>query len=81
MRLWAGFHDGFPPPEGVNDLPFSIVIGSHVLPAVGIGMGMNYKKNNDCVVVNFGDGASSQGAVSEALNFAAVYKAPVIFVV
>ena len=80
MRLWAGFHDGFPPPEGVNDLPFSIVIGSHVLPAVGVGMGMNYKKNNDCVVVNFGDGASSQGAVSEALNFAAVYKAPVIFV-
>jgi pyruvate dehydrogenase E1 component alpha subunit len=43
MRLWSGFHDGFPPPKDVNDLPFSIVIGSHVLPAVGIGMGMNYK--------------------------------------
>jgi pyruvate dehydrogenase E1 component alpha subunit len=80
MRLWAGFHDGFPPPEDVNDLPFSIVIGSHVLPAVGIGMGMNYKKKKDCVVVNYGDGASSQGAVSEALNFATVYKAPVVFI-
>lgn len=80
MRLWAGFHDGFPPPDGVNDLPFSIVVGSHVLPAVGIGMGMNYKEDNNCVVVNFGDGASSQGAVSEALNFAAVYQAPVVFV-
>ena len=80
MRLWAGFHDGFPPPKDVNDLPFSIVIGSHVLPAVGIGMGMNYKKKRDCVLVNYGDGASSQGAVSEALNFAAVYKAPVIFI-
>ena len=80
MRLWAGFHDGFPPPENVNDLPFSIVIGSHVLPAVGIGMGMQYKKKNDCVLVNYGDGASSQGAVSEALNFASVYKAPVVFI-
>ena len=80
MRLWAGFHDGFPPPDNVNDLPFSIVIGSHVLPAVGIGMGMNYKKKKDCVVVNYGDGASSQGAVSEALNFAALYKAPVVFI-
>jgi len=80
MRLWAGFHDGFPPPEDVNDLPFSIVIGSHVLPAVGIGMGMNYKDNNDCIVVNYGDGASSQGAVSEALNFAGVYNAPVVFI-
>ncbi|MEE2819391.1 MAG: thiamine pyrophosphate-dependent dehydrogenase E1 component subunit alpha [Planctomycetota bacterium] len=80
MRLWAGFHDGFPPPKEVNDMPFSIVIGSHVLPAVGIGMGMTYKKDANCVVVNYGDGASSQGAVSEALNFAAVYKAPVVFV-
>ena len=80
MRLWAGFHDGFPPPDNVNDLPFSIVIGSHVLPAVGIGMGMNYANETNCVVVNYGDGASSQGAVNEALNFAAVYKAPVIFV-
>lgn len=80
MRLWAGFHDGFPPPKDVNDLPFSIVIGSHTLPAVGIGMGMKYKKKKDCVVVNYGDGASSQGAVSEALNFAAVYKAPIVFI-
>ncbi|MAI66967.1 MAG: pyruvate dehydrogenase (acetyl-transferring) E1 component subunit alpha [Phycisphaerae bacterium] len=80
MRLWAGFHDGFPPPNNVNDLPFSIVIGSHVLPAVGIGIGMKYKKKNNCVVVNYGDGASSQGAVSEALNFAAVYQAPVVFI-
>ena len=80
MRLWAGFHDGYPPPKDVNDLPFSIVVGSHVLPAVGVGMGMNYKKQKNCVVVNFGDGATSQGAVSEALNFAAVYKAPVIFI-
>jgi len=80
MRLWAGFHDGFPPPEGVNDLPFSIVVGSHVLPAVGVGMGMNYRNQKNCVVVNFGDGASSQGSVSEALNFAAVYNAPVVFI-
>ena len=80
MRLWAGFHDGFPPPKGVNDLPFSIVVGSHVLPAVGVGMGMQYKNQKNCVVVNFGDGATSQGSVCEALNFAAVYKAPVVFV-
>jgi len=80
MTLWAGFHDGFPPPEGVNDLPFSIVIGSHVLPATGIAMGMRRAKDPHCVVVNFGDGAFSQGAVAEALNFAAVDKAPVVFV-
>ena len=78
--LWSGYHEGFPPPEGINDMPFSIVIGSHVLPAVGIAMGMRRRHQQDCVVVNFGDGAMSQGAVSEALNFAMVDKAPVIFV-
>ncbi|MCH2149447.1 MAG: thiamine pyrophosphate-dependent dehydrogenase E1 component subunit alpha [Phycisphaerales bacterium] len=80
FKLWAGYHEGFPPPPGVNDLPFSIVIGSHVLPAVGIAMGMNYQDKSNCMVVNFGDGAFSQGAVSEALNFAAVNAAPVVFV-
>ena len=80
FKLWAGYHEGFPPPPGVNDLPFSIVIGSHVLPAVGIAMGMNYQDKSNCMVVNFGDGAFSQGAVSEALNFAAVNTAPVVFV-
>lgn len=80
MTLWDGYHDGFPPPEGVNDLPFSIVIGSHVLPAVGIGMAMKRASDPHCVVVNFGDGAFSEGAVIEALNFAAVEQAPVVFV-
>ena len=47
FKLWAGYHEGFPPPPGVNDLPFSIVIGSHVLPAVGIAMGMNYQDKSN----------------------------------
>ena len=80
LLLWAGYHEGFPPPDGVNDLPFSIVIGSHVLPAVGVAMGMAHKKQSNCVTVNFGDGAISQGAVNEAFNFAAVYKAPCVFI-
>ena len=80
FMLWAGYHCGFPPPEGVNDLPFSIVIGSHVLPAVGIAMAIRRRKERDVVVVNFGDGAMSQGAISEAFNFAAVDEAPVVLV-
>jgi TPP-dependent pyruvate/acetoin dehydrogenase alpha subunit len=82
LLLWDGFHEGFPPPEGVNDLPMSIVIGSHVLPAVGIAQGIQYKTNPPyaVVVANFGDGAMSQGAVNEAFNFAAIDKAPIVFV-
>lgn len=80
MLLWDGFFEGFAIPDGVNDLPFSIVIGSHVLPATGIAMGIRARGEDSVVVTNFGDGASSQGAVSEAFNFAAVFHAPIIFV-
>jgi pyruvate dehydrogenase E1 component alpha subunit len=80
MLLWDGYFQGFPPPENVNDLPFSIVIGSHVPLAVGIAMGMNYRNQPHVAMCNFGDGAASEGAVSEGLNFAAVYNAPCIFV-
>jgi len=81
MLLWAGFFEGFEVPEGVNDLPFSIVVGSHVPLASGIAMGIKQRRDDAVVVTNFGDGAISQGAVNEAFNFAAVYKAPVVFVV
>lgn len=79
LLLWAGFFEGFALPDGVNDMPMSIVIGSHVPMAVGLGMAINYRGGEQVVLVNFGDGASSEGDVSESLNFAAVFKAPVIF--
>ncbi len=81
LLLWAGFFDGFAIPEGVNELPFSIVIGSHVPVATGVAMGIKMRKDDAVVVTNFGDGASSQGVVAEAFNFAAVYKAPIVFIV
>jgi pyruvate dehydrogenase E1 component alpha subunit len=81
LMLWDGFHEGFPPPEGVNDMPFSIVIGSHPPVATGIAMGIRTRGEDAVVVTNFGDGAFSQGAVAEAFTFAAVYQAPIVFVV
>lgn len=81
LLLWDGFFEGFAPPQGVNDLPFSIVIGSHILPAVGIAQAIQYRDDDAVVLTNFGDGAISQGAVNEGFNFAAVDRAPVVFVV
>jgi pyruvate dehydrogenase E1 component alpha subunit len=80
LLLWDGYFEGFPPPPGVNDLPFSIVIGSHVLPAVGVAMGMKHRGKPTVMMTNFGDGAMSQGVVAEAFNFASVNAAPVVFV-
>lgn len=80
MLLWDGFFEGFEIPQGVNDLPFSIVVGSHVPVAVGVAMGIKNRGDDAVMLTNFGDGAMSQGSVNEAFNFASVYKAPIVFV-
>jgi 2-oxoisovalerate dehydrogenase E1 component alpha subunit len=68
---------------------YSFIIGTQSLHAVGYAMGMQRDgivgnpdpADNGAVLVYFGDGATSQGDVSEALVFAASYQAPVVFFV
>ena len=79
LLYWNGYEEGARPPEGVNDLPVCVSIASQLLHAAGIGMGMNIRDEKGVVMTYFGDGASSEGDTHEAMNFAAVYQAPVVF--
>ncbi len=79
LLYWNGYEEGARPPEGVNDLPVCVPIASQLLHAAGIGMGMNLRGEKGVVMTYFGDGASSEGDTHEAMNFAAVYQAPVVF--
>jgi pyruvate dehydrogenase E1 component alpha subunit len=65
-----------------NMLPFSVPIASQLLHAVGIAYAVKYKEQKEKVVFTFvGDGGTSEGDFHEALNFAAVWKVPVVFIV
>lgn len=77
---WMGNELGSLPPVGVNCLPISIPVGSQMLHAVGIGMGMQKKKEKKVAVTFFGDGATSEGDFHEAMNCAAVFKAPTVLI-
>lgn len=66
-------------PEGVNCLPLNIALAAQVPHAVGLGWGLRRRGSDGVVVAYFGDGASSEGDVHEAMNFAGVIKAPVVF--
>jgi pyruvate dehydrogenase E1 component alpha subunit len=57
----------------------SVPVGSQALHAVGYALGRRMDGANGCVLVYFGDGATSEGDVHEAWNFAAVFKTPVVF--
>jgi pyruvate dehydrogenase E1 component alpha subunit len=77
---WNGFEEGAKVPDGVNDLPMCVPIATQLLHATGIGMAINIRKERQVVLTFFGDGASSEGDCHEAMNFAAVFQAPVVFI-
>ncbi len=66
---------------------YSIIIGAQTLHATGYAMGLtldgavghNDPERDAAVIAYFGDGATSQGSVNEAFDWAAVFNAPVVF--
>jgi pyruvate dehydrogenase E1 component alpha subunit len=61
-------------------MPVAVPVASQIPHAVGIGWGMKYRKKDDVVMTFFGDGATSEGDFHEGMNFAGVYRCPVVFV-
>jgi pyruvate dehydrogenase E1 component alpha subunit len=56
------------------------IIGAHLPIACGAAFRAQYKGQSDVTVCFFGDGTTNIGAFHEALNFAVIWKLPVIFV-
>ncbi|MGX4688109.1 thiamine pyrophosphate-dependent dehydrogenase E1 component subunit alpha [Streptomyces sp. JNUCC 63] len=56
------------------------VVGSGMPIAVGLAMAAQLDGGGSATVVTFGDGATSIGAYHESMNFAALWKLPVVFV-
>jgi 2-oxoisovalerate dehydrogenase E1 component alpha subunit len=88
LRLLRGITlGGWVPEEHGNFHLYSLVLASQTLHATGYAMGMQLDgatgtgnpETDAAVLVYFGDGASSQGDVSESLVFAASYQTPQVF--
>ena len=62
-------------------LPIAISIGTQYQHAAGIGYAIKYQKKDEVVFPFIGDGGTSTGDFNEALNFAAVWDAPVVFTI
>ena len=56
------------------------IIGAHLPIACGAALRAQYRGDGDVAVCFFGDGTTNIGAFHEAVNFAVVWKLPVIFV-
>lgn len=76
LNIW---HGGLYDPNVARLAPPNAVVGGPVLHAVGWAMGAKLDDTGGAALTYFGDGASSQGDVHEAMNFAGVYRLPVVF--
>ncbi|MFC9361003.1 pyruvate dehydrogenase (acetyl-transferring) E1 component subunit alpha [Rhodococcus sp. NPDC057014] len=81
LSMLAGdWHCGYDP-AAHRSAPQCTPLATQLLHATGVAYG-EHRKGNDTVALAFcGDGATSEGDFHEALNFAAVFQAPVVFLV
>jgi pyruvate dehydrogenase E1 component alpha subunit len=78
-HMWRGVsHCGWDPATVRMTNP-AIVVGAQGLHAVGYAYGAHLDGAETATIAYFGDGATSQGDIAEALGFAATWSAPVVF--
>jgi pyruvate dehydrogenase E1 component alpha subunit len=56
------------------------IVGAGAAHAVGAGLSAKVRKTNQVCATFFGEGAASIGTLHEAMNMAAIWKLPVVFV-
>jgi pyruvate dehydrogenase E1 component alpha subunit len=88
IRMLRGnTHGGWDPAANGNFHLYAIVLSSQTLHATGYAMGIRFDgaqgtgdpESDEAVIVYYGDGASSEGDVHEAMVFAASYQTPQVF--
>ncbi len=78
-RLWRGAAHSCWDPAEINMTNPAIVVGAQGLHATGYAYAAHLDGAEIAVITYFGDGATSQGDIAEALGFAASWSAPVVF--
>jgi pyruvate dehydrogenase E1 component alpha subunit len=56
------------------------VVGGGIPLAVGVGLSLQMRATGEVIMCFFGDGAANQGSFHEALNMAAIWSLPVVYI-
>lgn len=80
VLLKGDWHSGYDPTVS-KVAPQATPLATQLIHAVGVAHAATLRGEDTVVMAMCGDGATSEGDFHEALNFAAVFKAPVVFFV
>jgi pyruvate dehydrogenase E1 component alpha subunit len=78
LQWWRGHPSGWWNPADWNLASIAVPIATQVPHAAGLAWGKKLRGEPACALVFFGDGATSEGAFHEGINFAAVMDAPLV---
>ena len=73
----GGCHAHRPPPSGL--VLSTGIVGSGMPIAVGVGLAARMRGADQVTVASFGDGATGTGSFHEAVNLAALWDLPIVF--
>ena len=79
LSQWRGCSHGGWDPARYRLHIYSLVLGTQTLHATGFAMGVRFDGADEVVLAYVGDGATSEGDVNEAFNWAIVSRAPIVF--
>lgn len=78
---WKGYEEGGMIPKEVKGLPYIVPVASQMPHAAGLAYAQKYKKTGSAVLTYVGDGGTSEGDFYETLNFAGVFKLPLVAII
>jgi 2-oxoisovalerate dehydrogenase E1 component alpha subunit len=81
FAYWGGDERGNDFNTAKEDLPICVPIATQYLHAAGIAYAIKYRKEPRAVLTICGDGGTSEGDFYEGINFAGLFKLPVVFVI
>jgi len=72
---WISDHD----PREWRFAPQTVPIATHLVHAAGLAIAAKFDGDPIVVIAYFGDGANSEGDAHEGMNFASIFRAPLVF--
>ncbi|MDY6817520.1 MAG: pyruvate dehydrogenase (acetyl-transferring) E1 component subunit alpha [Halobacteriales archaeon] len=79
LRYWMGDARGTRMPESTNVFTIAVPIATQILHATGAAWASALRGEDRAFLVNFGDGATSEGDFHEGLNFGGVFDVPLVY--
>lgn len=76
-----GYEEGMIVPKEMKAFPWIVPVSTQIPHAVGIAFAQKYKATGSAVVTYVGDGGTSEGNFYEGLNFAGVFKIPLVVII